>query len=47
VTFPFFALLKNFPLSVTFRIWLGVSIILWLVLWFTILGVNVRVRGLH
>jgi len=30
VTSLFFAFLKTFPLGVTFRVWLWVSIILWL-----------------
>jgi len=45
--FFFFAFFFNFPLGVIFRVRLGVSIILWLMLWFTILGVNVRVSGLR
>jgi len=42
VTFLFFAFLRTFPLGFTFRVWLGVrvvvSIILWLGLWFSIRG---------
>ena len=38
VTSLFFAFLKTFPLGVTFRVWLWVSIILWLGLLFSSRG---------